>query len=289
MSTSTHTALFGSRYISFRLLGLTLLVFAIQFAMVGCNNPNKDLASAEMMSANPNTTNADGQAGELPLPPPIVMPYVLEDGDEVIINVLQDERLNGTYRLDSDGGFQWHYAGRVRARGLTTNDIRRKLAGVLEEYIVDPSVTVNLTAQRGRYVNVLGFVKSAGRIAVRRDMRIVDALTEAGGLVEDGRMDCVILVRRMPDNEIRAGIFNYKEATLNPIESGAWASNVILQPGDTIIVPKSKLAQWNTAVDTVRRFLDTAVNAERGIVLYPDAREVLKTGDSGGKNTIVVK
>jgi len=212
----------------------------------------------------------------------------IRPGDQIRIDVLQDDELNGTYRIDNDGGFQWHYVGRVKTESLTTSDLRKKLIDVADEYINDPSITVNYTSQQPRSVRVLGYVRDPGPVPLDSEMRIVDALAAAGDLHEEANQQEIVLIRAASPDRIRAGLFNYRDAMLNPL-GDAWASNVPLEPGDTVYVPRSGRAQWEAAILFVNRLADTLVGIERSIILYEDAESVLSTGETAGRNTIVVR
>lgn len=262
--------------------------------LVGCYNPSKNLRPANegMIAPAGETTRSGGEAEAVD--PAILREIITETGstiqvgDEISVNVYQDEKLAGTYRIDNDGGFQWHYVGRVKTTGLTTNDLRRKLSDVAAKYLIEPSVIVNYVAQQPRSIRVLGETRTQGHFALKRKMRLIDAIAAAGGITANANQQEIILIRSVSPTEIRAGIFNYREAMLNPL-NGAWASNVELLAGDTIFVPKSGKAQWESAINFINRLADTAVGIERSVVLYPDVESVISTGDTAGRNTIVVR
>jgi len=256
-------------------------VMALVTAMLvgGCHNPNGDLQPITVgLSTDPNVMSTIANAG----------PTTIQPGDEIVVSVLQDERLSGTYRIDNDGGFQWHYVGRVKTDSLTTNDLRRKLADVASTYINEPSVTVNYVSQQPPTIRVLGQANTQGLIALKRGWRLMDAIAAVGGPTRDANWNEVVLVRSVSPTEIRAGIFNYREAMLNPL-GDEWRNNIMLEKGDTIFFATSGRAQWESAIQFVNRLGDAIVGVERSIVLYPDVESVISTGETEGQNTIVVR
>ncbi len=266
----------------------TVIGLATMSLAIGCNHPNTSLkpVSTGVLGAS---TSEEGDID------PAILAEIkrepgstIQPGDELAISVYQDPRLDGTYRIDNDGGFQFHYAGRVKTDSLTTNDVRKNLIEVTKDFLKDPSVTVNYLSQQPRHFRILGEVKNQGRSPLSRNMRLIDGIAAAGGLNEEANRQEIILIRSVSPTEIRAGIFNYREATLNPL-GGAWADNIILEPGDTIFVPRSGKAQWESALRFVNLLADTAVGLERTIVLYPDVESIISTGEAGGRNTIVVR
>ena len=285
-----HIRMFSRRSLC-AAMGLVSL-FALS-TITGCHNPDKSLVGAKegMQATNMNTA---ANSSDDNVDPALIREIVtetgstIEPGDEIDIAVLQDERLNGLYKIDNDGGFQWHYVGRVKTDSLTTSDLRRKLTDVVSKFINEPSITINYKTQEPRTIRVLGETKEQGHFALKHNMRLIDGITEAGGLTPNANQQEIILIRSVSPTEIRAGLFNYRDATLNPL-GGEWVNNVTLQTGDTIFVPKSGKAQWEAAITFINRLADTGVGIERSIVLYPDVESVISSGDTAGKNTIVVR
>lgn len=260
--------------------GFTLLASVLVLA--SCNKPNANLPTAGDMVV---ATEPDDTAMALYQPR---LPYTLAPGDQLEIKVFEDEALNASVRIDYDGGFQFHYAGRVKAEGLTTMDVSRKITTALAEFYVDPHVSVNLLSQEQQFVNLLGEIARPGRIALSRDMSVIDALAEAGGPTRDAALDTMVIIRRTAEDQIVAGVFDYREATLNPTD-GAWASNITLQRGDTIYLPRSNKAQIESIAEFVGRVTGAATDVQRSILLYPDTLDVIKDGsvDSGETRIIV--
>lgn len=262
------------------LCALTLLLTSV--GPPGCNKPSEDL------SALASTVMGPGME-----PSPVVperIPYSLVPGDELNIRLIggEEDLRDLTFRVNADGGFQYPYLGPVRAEGLTTDDLRKKITQQLEPYFVDPNIVVNLTSREQLFVNVLGEVRSPGAVQLDPRMRITDAIARAGDITQDGSQQRVILIRRTADDQVLAGFFNYKEAMLNPL-AGAYASNIPLERGDIVFVPRNDRAQWESAFQFIGAMFDPIIDAERAIVLYPDVREILKTGDKEGGTTVIVR
>ncbi|NOG54643.1 MAG: polysaccharide export protein [Planctomycetes bacterium] len=273
------------------LLFVPLLALALVL-VGGCNRPNKTLQEAVILgSGSGGQTVGENDVNSLVAAMPR-LPYLLAPGDEIDVRVLEDDRMDGAFKIDIDGRFQFPYAGSVKAEGLTTIDIREKLSQRLGEYYVEPHVSVNLTSYEQQYVNVLGYVNKPGRIALRRDMTLIDAITEAGGPHPDADTKRMVLVRRVSQDRppyIAAGIFNYHEAMLNPLESGAWTSNILLQRGDTLMIAKSGKAQWMTLFNNISTVFNSVTDVERGIILYPNVEDVFNFGRQQRDTTIIVR
>ena len=264
-------------------IAMVCCVAALSFMISGCNHPADTLTPISEGVAK-GTSDVDGgvlsdivNAG----------PTTIQPGDEIAISVLQDERLNGTYRIDNDGGFQWYYVGRVKTDSLTPSDLRRKLTDAVSKFLNEPAVTVNWVSQEPPTIRILGESETQGLLSLKRGWRLMDAIAAAGGPTDDANVKEIMLIRSVSPSEIRAGLFNYREATLNPL-GGEWKNNITLEAGDTIFIPKSGRAQWLAAIEFVDRLADAVVGTERAIVLYPDVESVITTGETEGRNTIVV-
>jgi len=250
----------------------------------GCNMPSDQHPTGPGFGA-PVAAEAGGDAGPVDRTP---LPYTLVPGDKIAVKVVQDPNLDGDYVIDSDGGIQYPYIGPIRLEGLTTADARRKLATGLKDKYVDPFVVVNLLSQMQQYVRVMGQVPKQGRIPFERGMTILDAVAEAGGPTRDASLRKMVLIRRVSEEQVAAGFFDYRDLVLNP-SSEAMASNIPLERGDIIFVPTNERAQWESAFQFISTMFGAAVDMERAIVLYPDVRDVINTGDRKGTSILNVR
>lgn len=111
------------------------------------------------------------------------------------------------YTVDEQGDIDFPVLGKVAVAGKTRQEvasyIRERL--IARELVFDPIVTVeyvNLT------VNILGEVKSPGRINVQKDcFTILDAIAEAGDLTITGQRENVMVMREV-DGEDQTYIIN---------------------------------------------------------------------------------
>jgi polysaccharide export outer membrane protein len=85
-------------------------------------------------------------------------------------------------------------------------------------------------------VSVIGQVKSPGKYNLRKDMTALDAIAIAGGLTDMAAANETKVIRKTRETEemIRVPINNI-------LRSGDRSRDVILQPGDTIVIPESLL------------------------------------------------
>ncbi len=114
--------------------------------------------------------------------------------------------------------------------GKTVEEVADDVTKKLEEYIIDPKVTVTLVRAGSARYAVMGKVNVPGVRIMDRKISINEAILEAGGIAKDGNKKKVYIARITPQ-----GFYNQEEVDYTAIESGK-APTIILQPGDQVIV-----------------------------------------------------
>jgi protein involved in polysaccharide export with SLBB domain len=138
----------------------------------------------------------------------------------------------------------------VKIEGLTESEAEKAIGGAYnqKQLIQNPQVSVTITEARGRTFNILGGVNRPGQYAIsQNDFRMLDALTVAGGDVGGGR----VYVLRPPAKQLPAkeGAAAKDEAPAQPrkirvpldkLLAGEGKYNLVIRPGDTIVVAKAE-------------------------------------------------
>jgi polysaccharide export outer membrane protein len=110
------------------------------------------------------------------------------------------------------------------------------LASVLREelkkFINDPQVSVSVSTINSRRVYVTGEVTRPGAFPLLPGMTVLQALTSGGGFTQFAKIKSTYVLRTKDGKQVKLP-FNYKAvvAGKRPQE------NILLQPGDTIVVP----------------------------------------------------
>jgi polysaccharide biosynthesis/export protein len=172
--------------------------------------------------------------------------YTLQPGDSIEISVLQDPNLNRKLLIAPDGMISFPLAGQIRAGGLTVKALETQLATRLSKnYLTPPQVTITL-ADVGRggpvggtvssRIYVTGEVNSPGPYSINQGMTIMQALALSGGLSKFASKSRIQIHRRVAGKE-DVFIFNYSDF----LSGKNMENNIILKPGDLIIVPERGL------------------------------------------------
>jgi len=107
--------------------------------------------------------------------------YPLGAGDKLQINVYNVPDMNQNVTVDPDGYITFPVLDKVQVQGLTVNQLQHKMETLLAQYVKAPQVNIQLVEYGSRYVNVLGEVGSPGRIPLKGALRVLDAISQAGG------------------------------------------------------------------------------------------------------------
>lgn len=124
--------------------------------------------------------------------------------------------------------------GGVFVGGKTTDQIAEEIKKKLDEYIIDPQVTVTLEKVGSAQFSVLGKVGTPGVRLMNRRYNVYEAVVEAGGIAKDGDSKRVMLIRHSPQGGFSQTVINFNELLSGKTEIP------YLVPGDQIIVPEKK-------------------------------------------------
>lgn len=150
------------------LWGLTCVGLALTLA--GCNTDSIDLGAPVVQARAEALAPVRRPAGT----------YVLGLNDAVRVRVYSEPDLSGEYIIDSTGYVDIPLGGRVRAAGLTPQQLQRAIMAKLSDGMIkEPHVTVEVSTYTPVYIQ--GEVKRAGEFAYRPGLMVMDAVAQAGG------------------------------------------------------------------------------------------------------------
>ena len=158
--------------------------------------------------------------------------YEFGAGDVLNIYVYEEPEISQTVTVRSDGRISLPLVGDVMAAGQTAEGLAGKIADKLERYIDAPNVTVILAESRPKVYYMLGQVESPGEYDISRPVTVIQAIARAGGFLEWAKKSRIMIVSGSGEAE-KVTYFDYDEFLDHPAEE----KNVVLEPGDTIVVP----------------------------------------------------
>ena len=160
------------------------------------------------------------------------VPYVIGIPDVLRISVWRNPELSVDVPVRNDGKISVPLVDDIQAEGLTPSELKEGIAEQLSEYIVTPDVTVIVLQANSHMITVVGAVGRSGTIPLTREMRILDAVAAAGGFTTWAKKSDIRLLRPTADGS-DSYRFNYGAY----VAGKAHSSNMLLEPGDTIVVP----------------------------------------------------
>jgi polysaccharide export outer membrane protein len=163
--------------------------------------------------------------------PGVPSDYVIGADDTLRITVWKEPDMNATLPVRPDGKISLPLLDDVQAAGMTPMQLAASIKEKLKKYISDPRVTVVVTAMNSQRIYVLGEVTHTGAMALLPHMTMLQALSSAG-FTQFANLKAIYLLRTVDGQQVKMK-FNYKDA----IKGRDTQQNIVLKPGDTIVVP----------------------------------------------------
>ncbi len=163
--------------------------------------------------------------------------YSIGPGDSVQIFVWDHADLSTSVQVRPDGKISTPLVEDLQAAGKTPTQLARDIEDVLKEYIRTPVVTVimqGFVGEGAQQIRVIGQAVSPRALQYRQGMTVLDVLIEVGGLSEFAAGNRATIIRKAAggEREIRVRL----DRLLN---DGDIEQNVLMQPGDVLIIPQS--------------------------------------------------
>lgn len=198
------------------------------------------------MLANRVEQRSEEEAAVVPYYNNFLSQYRLGPEDVISITVFGHERYSkGGITIPPHGRLSYYLIPEdILVAGKTTQEVAQEITKYLDEYIIDPKVTVSLEkAQSMRYA-VLGEVGQPGVRLMTRRLTVYEALLEAGGVLGTGNKKKVVLVRYGADRKLEPRVID-----IAAIERGRVPDNNFLSAGDQIFVPGNRMKTFNKILE----------------------------------------
>jgi polysaccharide export outer membrane protein len=158
--------------------------------------------------------------------------YKIGPQDVLRIDVWKEPDISRTIPVRPDGKVSLPLLNDVQAAGLTAMQLAGSLRESLSKYLTSPQVTVTVTEINSRRVYITGEVTRAGALPLLPNMTVLQALSSAGGFTQFAKLKNIYVLRTENGKQVKYP-FNYKEV----VKGNLAEQNILLQPGDVIVVP----------------------------------------------------
>jgi polysaccharide export outer membrane protein len=157
-------------------------------------------------------------------------PYRIGREDVLDVAVWRDPDLSRTLPVRPDGYISMPMTGDVLASGKTPTELAEEIKTRLQPYVQEPRVTVIVREVNSSRIFVTGEVAHPGAYPLRGRVSLVQAIALAGGFTDFANSGGITVIRS--DGQGGKIPVRYKD-----LISPDGAQDVMLRPGDTIVVP----------------------------------------------------
>ncbi|RJY08607.1 XrtA/PEP-CTERM system exopolysaccharide export protein [Aurantiacibacter aquimixticola] len=202
-----------------------LMAAGLALALTGCagNSAGSELAPARFVSMQ------EGPGEE----------YVIGPLDKLTIHVWRNDELGAEVQVRPDGRITTPLVSDMPAVGKTPTMLSEDIRLQLSQYIEEPLVTVIVNEFAGTFsqqVRIVGATAEPASIPFRANMTLLDAMISVGGLSEYAAGNRARLIRFDRESGEQR---EYDLRLSDLLRRGDSEANVMLMPGDVIIIPES--------------------------------------------------
>jgi len=165
--------------------------------------------------------------------------YVIGPLDELTVFIWRNPELGANVQVRPDGRITTPLITDMPAVGKTPSMLAEDIKLQLSQYIQDPLVSVIVNKFAGTFsqqVRIVGATEKPASLPYRANMTLLDAMIAVGGLSEFASGNRAKLVR-FDKTSGQQKEFAVKLGDL--LKKGDTRANVMLMPGDVIIIPES--------------------------------------------------
>jgi polysaccharide export outer membrane protein len=174
---------------------------------------------------------SNGAAGAVT--PALPASYVIGTDDVLAVVFWHDKDMSvDAVTVRPDGKISLPLLNDVHAAGYTPDQLRAVLVQAASKYVEEPNATVLVKEIHSRKVFITGNVSKPGIYPLSGEMNVLQLIAQAGGLLEYADAEKIV-VMRSDNGPAKYLTFNYKDV----LKRKNIQQNVLLKPGDTIVVP----------------------------------------------------
>lgn len=206
---------------SFRLMRSVCIALLVSVpASLAAQRPSVSAPSASAATA-PGSSAAD-----------LPRDYVIGSDDVLEVKFWKDATLSREVIVRPDGKIALELLSELQAAGLTPQELQGAILTEAEKKMVEPNVTVIVKQINSRRVFITGMVEKPGVYPITSTMTVLQLISIAGGLKEFAKKKDIVVMRQDKGAPL-AYPFNYDDI----LKGRRLGQNILLRPGDTVVVP----------------------------------------------------
>jgi len=196
-----------------------VLLFLVAVFLASCAPKDLRVQEFQIPADTPNPVKPPGEF------------YVIGPGDVLGVNIWKEPSLSGPVKVRPDGFITLPLINEVQVTDLTTTQVRKTLEEKFKAFLASPLVTIRVEAIVSSQVYLIGQVNNPGVYPFVGNDTLLQVLIQAGGLTIFADKRDIRVVRRNGE-KVTEYIVDY-----NAIIKGDYKQDILLRPGDRVIVP----------------------------------------------------
>ena len=244
-----------------KLVTFPLVTFALALAPLSLYPQSKPAMQNSMAEAAAGIALPDGAIGQKTLIPsgpggPVPADYRLHLNDKVELQFPFSPEYNETIAVQPDGRISLREADPVQVAGRTVLEAQASIQHAYDGVLKEPRVSLTLREFLAPSFYASGEVGHPGRYELRSEITLLQALSEAGGMVnERARKKEIVIFRPHGNGTYESKVINIKTM----LEAQGTREDYPILPGDIVYVPQNRASK-------IQKFLP---NANMGAYLSP--------------------
>jgi polysaccharide export outer membrane protein len=196
--------------------------------------------------------SAQQPAPEASVSHPVNDTYRIRSGDKLSVKFLYHPELNESLVVVRPDGFiTLSIIDEVMARGLTVAELKAGIEKAYSEALLKPVVSINLIEYVAPRIYIGGQVTKPGRYELREGHTLMQGIILAGGFTREANRKMVLHARPVGEGKLKMTAFN----AMQMLSDSPAAQEVLLEDGDYIFVPDSKLSKMSRALEAFRSLI----------------------------------
>lgn len=157
--------------------------------------------------------------------------YRIGPQDVLQIDVWKEPEITRTIPVRPDGKISLPLLNDVQAAGLTAMQLANSIRQGLTKFLTNPQVTVTVTQINSLRVFLTGEVTRPGALTLLPNMTVLQAVASSG-FTQFARLNSIYVLRVEGGRQVKYP-FHYKDV----VKGKRAEENILLKPGDVIVVP----------------------------------------------------
>jgi len=206
-----------------RAAGAVAVLLSTGILLAGDQKPSQSKQAPGNKAAVAQSVVAAGESGD----------YVIGPQDVLTINVWKEPEISlASAPVRPDGKISLVLLNDVQAAGLTPAQLTAAITEKLRQFIAEPRVTVMVKEMNSQRFYVMGEVTRPGAFPLTANLRILQGISSGGGFTQNASTRKIYVLRMQDQKQVKLP-FDYQDV----VKGVRPDQNVVLKPGDTIVVP----------------------------------------------------